>query len=272
MQTSADDFRETYERDGYAFPIRVMSLDQAANYRAQLEAVEADVAEDKEKSKAIRSFGNLVLPFIDEITKSDAVTGPVSRLLGDDLLVFGVSLFAKDARSTSYVSWHQDLHYWGLDNEEEVTAWIALSPATVTSGCMRFVPGSHTKVLEHADTFHEDNLLTRGQEIAVEVDEKDAVDAVLQPGEMSLHHGRLLHASNPNSSDDRRIGLAIRYISTKQKQAVGGGTMVTLARGTDEYGNFELASAPNKIMGDEEMAVWRRATGAKDQILYRETA
>ncbi|MEM7748871.1 MAG: hypothetical protein AAF346_11500, partial [Pseudomonadota bacterium] len=92
MQTSADDFREAYERDGYAFPIRVMSLDQAANYRTQLEAVEADVAGDKEKSKAIRSFGNLVLPFIDEITKSDAVTGPVSRLLGDDLLVFGVSL------------------------------------------------------------------------------------------------------------------------------------------------------------------------------------
>ena len=272
MQDTPASFRSTYERDGYAFPIRVMGLDQAAAYRSQLEAVEKDVAGDKEKCKAIRSFGNLVLPFIDEITKNDTVTGPVSELLGEDLLVFGVSLFAKDARSTSYVSWHQDLHYWGLDNDEEVTAWLALSPATVESGCMRFVPGSHHTILEHADTFHEDNLLTRGQEIAVEVDEKDAVDAVLQPGEMSLHHGRLLHASNPNSSDDRRIGLAIRYITTKQKQAVGGGTIATLARGKDAYGHFELAPAPKMIMGQEEMALWRRATGAKDEILYRETA
>ncbi len=271
MADTANTLKENYERDGFAFPIRVMSTEQAAAYRAQLEAVEADVGGDAEKSKSIRSFGNLVLPFIDEITKSDAVTGPVSELLGEDLLVFGVSLFAKDARSTSYVSWHQDLHYWGLDNDEEVTAWLALSPATVESGCMRFVPGSQHTILEHADTFHEDNLLTRGQEIAVEVDEADAVDAVLQPGEMSLHHGRLLHASNPNSSDDRRIGLAIRYISTKQKQAVGGGTIATLARGRDAYGNFELAPAPKTIMGDAEMALWRRATGAKDEILYRET-
>lgn len=272
MQDTKTSLQEAYTRDGYVFPLRAMSTEAAANYRAQLEAVEADVAGDQEKSKAIRTFGNLVLPFIDEITKYDAVTGPVSELLGDDLLVFGVSLFAKDARSTSYVSWHQDLHYWGLDNDEEVTAWLALSPATVASGCMRFVPGSHHTILEHADTFHEDNLLTRGQEIAVEVDEKDAVDAVLQPGEMSLHHGRLLHASNPNSSDDRRIGLAIRYITPKQKQAVGGGTIATLARGRDTHGNFELAPAPQTIMGENEMALWRRATGAKEQILYRETA
>lgn len=271
MQDAAHGLRENYERDGYAFPIRVMSTEQAANYRSQLEAVEAQCIGDEEKSKAIRTLANLVLPFVDEITKNDSITKPVSELIGEDLLVFGVSLFAKDARSTSYVSWHQDLHYWGLDNDEEVTAWLALSPATVESGCMRFVPGSHHTILEHSDTFHEDNLLTRGQEIAVEVDEKHAVDAVLQPGEMSLHHGRLLHASNPNSSNDRRIGLAIRYITTKQKQAVGGGTIAMLARGRDAYGNFELGTAPQEVMGDAEMALWRRATGAKEQILYRET-
>ena len=97
----------------------------------------------------MRSYCNLVLPFVDEITRDPAITDHVAELLGDDLIVFGCSFFTKEAKSSSYVSWHQDLHYWGLDNDDEVTAWLALSPATKASGCMRFVPGSHRKVLEH---------------------------------------------------------------------------------------------------------------------------
>ena len=219
----------------------------------------------------MRSYCNLVLPFIDEITRLPAVTDPVSEILGDDLLVFGCSLFTKEANSSSFVSWHQDLHYWGLKDDDEVTAWIALSPATSESGCMRFVAGSHRTILEHSDTFAEDNLLTRGQEIAVEVNESDAIDVTLSPGEMSLHHGRLLHASNPNRSGDRRIGLAVRYITPQQFQVTGGKTLATLVRGSDPYGNFELAPAPKLPMGESEMALWRKATSVKDEILYRET-
>jgi len=272
MQKAQTSLRASYERDGYAFPIRAMSTAQAQSYRQELEGIEAAAAGDAEKTKAVRTYCNLILPFVDAITRDPAVTDPVSELLGEDLLVFGCSFFTKEANSTSYVSWHQDLHYWGLDNEEEVTAWLALSPATPASGCMRFVAGSHREILDHRDTFHEDNLLTRGQEIAAEVDEDDAVDVVLQPGEMSLHHGRLLHASNPNTTGDRRIGLAIRYITPRQHQVVGGKTIAVLARGEDRIGNFELAPAPKVAMGESELALWRRATGAKDQILYRETA
>ena len=272
MSNAPTILRDTYERDGIAFPVRAISAAQASRYRDELEAVERSIAGDAEKEKAVRSYCNLVLPFIDEITRAPEITGPVSELLGEDLIVFGCSLFIKEALSTSYVSWHQDLHYWGLENDDEVTAWLALSPSNQASGCMRFVAGSHREILEHRDTHHSDNLLTRGQEIAVEVNENDATDVVLQPGEMSLHHGRLLHASAPNTSNDRRIGVAIRYITPRQHQVVGGRTIATLVRGRDEHGNFDLADAPKVAMGDDEMALWRRATGAKDEILYRETA
>jgi hypothetical protein len=91
-------------------------------------------------------------------------------------------------------------------------AWVALSPANLQSGCMKFLPGSQTQDhLQHVDTFHKDNLLSRGQEIAVKV---ESVDCMLNPGEMSLHHVKLVHGSEPNRSNDRRIGLAIRYIPT----------------------------------------------------------
>ena len=55
--------------------------------------------------------------------------------------------------------------------------------------------------MPHKDEYHDDNMLTRGQEIAVEVDEAKAVSMPLQPGEASLHNGRLAHASEPNRSD-----------------------------------------------------------------------
>ena len=140
-------------------------------------------------NRTLGSGLSLVLPFVDEITRSPALTDPVSKLLGEDLLVFGCSLFTKEANSTSYVSWHQDLHYWGLENEEQVTAWLALSPATVESGCMRFVAGSHHQILEHQDTFADDNLLTRGQEIAVDVDDSDAVDGSRDLDQRGVHLG-----------------------------------------------------------------------------------
>ena len=89
------------------------------------------------------------------------------------------------------------------ETDGEVTAWIALSNVTIEAGCMRFIPGSHNKnILKHEDTFHKDNLLSRGQEIKG-ISEKDAIFAPLRPGEMSLHHGKCLHASGINNSNER---------------------------------------------------------------------
>ena len=83
---------------------------------------------------------------------------------------------------------------------------------------MRVLPGSHKgELLPHADEYKDDNLLTRGQEISVEVDESKAVAMPLQPGEMSMHNGRLAHASTPNRSNDRRIGLSLHYAPTNTK-------------------------------------------------------
>ena len=80
---------------------------------------------------------------------------------------------------------------------------------------MKVIPGTHTgDQLAHVDTFHKDNLLSRGQEIAVEVDQVEGGAILAQAGEMSLHHIKLVHGSEPNRTNDRRIGFAIRYIPT----------------------------------------------------------
>ena len=111
-------------------------------------------------------------------------------------------------------------------------------------------------------------MLTRGQEISVEVDEHNTINVELRPGEMSLHHGRMFHASHANGSDSRRIGLAIRYISTGMAQ-IGGSAVARLVRGEDRYGHFELAPPPKGVLEPEDVQRMLRAEALQEAIAYR---
>jgi len=136
---------------------------------------------------------------------------------------------------------------------------------------MKFVAGTHKQQVQHADTFDQNNLLTRGQEIAVKVDESKAVFVELKPGQASLHHVLLFHGSEPNRSDDRRIGLAVRYIPTRLKQAVGQRDWATLVRGKDTYRHFEPEHVPKRDLEPEALAFHKAVTEEQVRVLYRGT-
>jgi ectoine hydroxylase-related dioxygenase (phytanoyl-CoA dioxygenase family) len=146
-----------------------------------------------------------------------------------------------------------------------------MSPANKVSGCMKFIAGTHKQQVQHEDTFDQNNLLTRGQEIAVEVDEAKAVHVELKPGQASLHHVLLFHGSEPNRSDDRRIGLAIRYIPTHLKQAVGTRDWATLVRGKDTYGHFQPEYVPKRDLEPEALAFHKEVSEEQVRVLYRGT-
>ena len=260
---------ETYGRDGFVFPIDVVSEEEAKAVRADLEAAEAELAHDAEKLALLRAYPDRLLPSFDRLVRTPALIAAVSEVMGPDLMVWSAGLFIKEANSPKIVSWHQDLTYWGLDDADEITAWVALSPSNVQSGCMQFVPGSHTRnLVPHTDTYDENNLLTRGQEIAVEVAEDEGVDVVLKTGQASLHHGHLFHASGPNRTDDRRIGSAIRYIPPSMKQRSGDRSLVALVSGEDRYGHFTVAGPPRGRLADEDFALCRADVEIKRRVLY----
>lgn len=258
-----------YHSDGYLAPIRAIPAAEAQALRQRLEAAEAS---GRLPEGALRNKTHLLFPWLYDLIRHPGVVDAVEGVLGPDVLCWGASFFIKEPHNKSYVSWHQDATYWGLDPADIVTAWVALSESTNDNGAMRVMPGTHTTdIIPHSDTFHPDNLLSRGQEIAVEVDATKAVALELQPGEMSLHHVKLIHGSEPNPSDKRRIGFAIRYIPAHVRQTAGLKDSATLVRGVDRYGHFLPEHRPDAELSQAAIAHHAEVTGVTKGILMRGT-
>ena len=245
-----------YRRLGYHFPVRVMSAGQAAGYLAKLEAHEA--AHGRLQG-SLRHKPHLYLTWLAELVRLPAILDAVGDVLGPNLMVYSSSFFNKEAHDPTYVSWHQDAHYWGLSSGDVITAWVAFTDSTTENGAMRVVPGTHLVDLPHVDTFAEHNMLSRGQEVAVDLGGRDWVEMTLEAGEASLHHVGIVHGSEPNHSDGRRIGFAIRYLAPSVKQTLAVSDGATLVRGVDPYNNFEHEPAPAADMAPEAIAFHRFA-------------
>jgi non-heme Fe2+,alpha-ketoglutarate-dependent halogenase len=260
---------ERFAADGYYFPIDVLSADEAASCRQKLETLENANYGNKLGNKSQLNYPHIIFRFADSIVRHPRILDAVEAILGPDILVWGSTFFIKEPHSESYISWHQDLRYWGLDSDAEVSAWVALSPVTEANGCMRFVPGSHKgDMLPHKDTFAGSNFLTRGQEADIEIDDRDMILVPLTPGQASLHHGKLLHASAPNRSNERRIGLAINYIAPHVRQVVAKEDFAVLVRGEDKFGHFRHVPSPTRDM-DGDTIVWhRRILSAQNEAIY----
>lgn len=256
-----------FHRDGFVAPVAVLSAQETAAYRQRFEDYERTHDGWYTLSKGQKI--HLLQTWVAELVHNPRILDAVEDVLGPDVMCWGTSLFIKDAHDPHFVSWHQDSTYWGLDKPDVITAWVALSAATRESGCMKMLPGSHTtKQIPHRDTLAEHNLLTRGQEIAVEVDESKGVYIELSPGEVSLHHVRTVHASEPNQSDDRRIGIALRYIAPHVRQVNGERDSAMLVRGKDRFGHFVHEKPPKRDMDAEALAEHARIMQLRQEILY----
>jgi hypothetical protein len=243
--------RDLYMRQGFLSPITVMPEQEALAYRQRLEAAEAQFGRLHYVTKP-----HLLLRMADELVHRAAILDAVEDIIGPDILLWDSNFIIKEAQDRKFVSWHQDLTYWGLEPDDVVSVWLALSPATRQSGCMRMMPGSHRRGrVEHQTTFAADNILSRGQAITMAIDEAQAVDTALRPGQMSLHHGWVFHASNANVSNDRRIGFNMNLVAPNVRQTRFAGDSAMLLRGRDPYGHFEAEPRPQADFAPEARAL-----------------
>lgn len=269
MKTLTPAAIQQYRDQGYYAPVPALSPAEAAATRIKLEAFEAGANGMK---GPLRHKSHLLFTWLNDLIRHPRILDAVEDVIGPDILCWSSSFFIKNARDPGYVSWHQDSTYWGLEPPDIITAWVALSDSTLANGAMRVIPGTHhMDQVPHRDTFAADNLLSRGQEIMVKVDAQQAVALELRAGEMSLHHVRLIHGSDPNPSDTRRIGFAIRYIPTRVRQVAGSRDWATLVRGEDRFHHFEPEQRPDADMSPSAIAHHAVVTGSFAQILMRDT-
>ena len=259
--------------DGFLFPVTVFSPEQAQGYRAELEALERRLSGIKTGNKNQLNYPHLLFRFANAICRDEKLLDVVESILGPDILVWGSTFFIKEPKTDTYVSWHQDMKYWGLsDTDGQVSAWIALNNVSQANGCMQFLPKTHLgEMVDHKDTFSDDNFLTRGQEADFTLDEEEIVHIELTAGQASFHHGKLLHASPPNHSDDRRIGYAIQFIAPHVQQNVASKDFAMLVRGEDRYGHFELLNPPDDDLSPEALAAHHRVLTVQNEAMYEGT-
>ncbi|SVB33067.1 uncharacterized protein METZ01_LOCUS185921, partial [marine metagenome] len=241
---------------------------EISEFRQKLESFES--SQGGPITGDMRSKSHLIFKWVDDIMRDDRILDPVEDLIGGDILCWHTFFWIKEPATESYVSWHQDLNYWGLDTDQLVTVWLALSAATSESGCMNVLPGSHTSgFMPHRDGYGVQNMLTRGQEIAVNVDEAEIVAMPLQSGEASLHNGRLAHSSQPNRSSDRRIGLSFNYMPTNTRQTLSDWDSAALVRGNDAYGHFAPTPQPERDFDPVSVEFHKKATITGRDIVYQ---
>jgi non-heme Fe2+,alpha-ketoglutarate-dependent halogenase len=154
------------------------------------------------------------------------------------------------------ISWGAIFWSRDLDAATSVSAWVALTDSGPENGGMWIIPGSHRLGRKpHAFTFAKDNLLSRGQEIQLAIDESIARHIILRAGEMSLHHSKSIHSSSPNTSDATRIGFIVRFVTPQVTRIP---TVVIRARGSFDCRHLEMLE---QIPGDdfqESIAAWNR--------------
>ena len=248
--------QQSYHEDGVLFPLDVLGpaeIEAACDVVCRIETLDEPL-----RSMLLKHKTHLASKTLCDLVATPAIVDVVEDLLGPDILVWGAGFFNKPARSSVYVSWHQDATYWGLEPPDIVTAWVALTPSTVESGCMRVAPGTHRQpVMANRETFAAGNLLSRGQEIAIEIDETRAVNVELQPGQMSLHHVLIAHNSEPNRASWPRIGFVIRYIGGHVRQTGAAKDSATLVRGRPHNDSFVLETPPEDDLGPATLARYR---------------
>tara|TARA_B100001564_G_scaffold353845_1_gene363455 strand:+ start:453 stop:1280 length:828 start_codon:yes stop_codon:yes gene_type:complete len=258
-----------YQDEGFVSPINIFSKDKAKEIRDEIELIEKKLPNELEKSG--RYNAHLISPMLDEITHNEKILNAVESLIGNNILVCGTTLFIKNPGKGGFVSYHQDAKYIGLEPHNWVTAWVAITDSNENNGCMRMWSGSHKDNLkEHDQNFNEKNLLTRGQTVN-NVPDDQIIPLVLDAGQMSLHHPKIVHGSGVNHSKDKRIGFVIQsYIGANVKQVLGKNG-VQLARGVDEYNFHEKIGRPNSLMNENDLKLKKQENDNLQKIFYKDS-
>lgn len=232
---------EQFRRDGYW--ICRQPLFPADSFQALQSAFERILAERPAgKRPEELDVPHYAYPELFRWLLSEEVLNLVQPFVGPDIALWSSHFICKPGGTGRAVPWHEDSAYWNgmLEPQEVVTVWLAIDPSDRDNGCMRVIPRTHSHGFSDYEPVDRDTNLFGSRIKPGQFDEGTAVDLELQPDQCHLHHAKLIHGSRPNTSDRRRCGYTMRYMSTRVKFQPRDERMrhqIYLARGRDHAGN-----------------------------------
>jgi len=247
---------EQFHWRGYLSPVEVLTSAEVEKYRGHLEAFEAKFPDHRRK---LKSKSHLLCPWVYELARNPDLLDIYEDLIGPNILCYSMAFRIKDPDGKTFAGWHQDGAYNPI-KPILVIGGLALSDCTIEHGCLRVIPGSHkTGTLPHEDTGNPDSILSRGQNITGDFERSKAVNMELKAGEIGLFYSEIIHGSQVNTSNARRVLLLVEMMPTHVHTRAHRDTAV-LVRGTDEYNNVDIDPTPKVEFGEAELAAWQHAT------------
>ncbi len=236
---------EHFNAQGYVTGLTIFSPDEIAGIREYFDGLLERVTAAGGNSYSISSAHMKYGPVWDLLTEP-RIVDCVADLLGDNVVGWGAHFFCKLPRDGKTVAWHQDSSYWPLTPTRAVTVWLAIDPADIENGCMKFVAGSHHSghLTYRPSGSHEDNVLTQTIENPLQYGQE--VYNPLAAGQASIHSDLLLHGSEANNSDRRRCALTLRFAAADVTAHLGWNQKGVWCRGKDARGHWANLPRPTE--------------------------
>ncbi|MEM1213058.1 MAG: phytanoyl-CoA dioxygenase family protein [Planctomycetota bacterium] len=206
---TAEQARQFHEQ-GFLGPLTACSAEEMAAYRSHIEELILEGGIGGGGSVHNRHLDDRL---VYELSTRPEIVQPMTSILGDDLLLWRTNFFNKQPGGKE-IPWHQDRNYWPIEPEVVISAWLAIDPSTIENSCVQVIPGTHRKLVPHAAIKAEERAIKQFAEEAVldGIDTSGMINMELEAGQFMLFNERTLHHSEPNRSDKRRMGMAIRVI------------------------------------------------------------
>ena len=233
-----------YVENGYLGPFAAMTPAAMTPIRQAIDAkVLNSPGPNPRRPMQSRHMDN---PAVYDLASHPAIINRIASLLGPDLVVWTTNFWLK-APGGSEIPWHQDINFWPIEPPVNISAWFAIDDVTVANSCLQIIPGSHRQNVRHMRAT--DDMAIHEMADPAAYDVKQAVNMELKPGEFFLFSERLLHASSKNTSDKRRLGLAVRVtlpiVHIFQDSHLHPGHTAILASGKDVMGFNRYAGRPS---------------------------
>ncbi len=188
-------------------------------------------------------FPHKLSPPVRALLADPRLVAPVAGLLGPNVKCMQSMLFLRAAGAPGQ-AWHQDEYYIPTRDRSLTAAWVALDPATVETGCLWALPGSHAQGVLWPHAPHDDPRfdVVPGA-TGFPGDDAAAVPIEVGPGDAVFFHGYLLHRSLPNRrSGAFRRALAFHYMRAESLLPWMGAERETHHPGAADYRDVVLVS------------------------------